>query len=111
MLGASESYICSMIDARNDQVYCGIFDKNYSLCTNYMADNINNVLEIAGKYTDIVFVGDGYENIYDKDIHAKNIGLAAYKKHMQGIKYTPDEVVPEYLRPSAAERIKGAGDL
>ena len=23
--------ICSIIDARNNQVYCGIFDKNYNL--------------------------------------------------------------------------------
>ena len=39
-------------------------------------------------------------------LHAKNIGLAAYKKYMQGIKYSSDSVVPEYLKPSGAERAK-----
>ena len=97
-----------MIDARNNQVYCGVFDKNYDLCTNYMSDDFDNVLEIVNKYENIIFVGDGNKATteYDKNIHAKNIGIAAYKKHMQGIKFTPDEVIPEYLKLSAAERMR-----
>ena len=51
--------ICSLIDARNNQVYCGIFDKNYNLLENYLADDINNVLKLLNNYENILFVGDG----------------------------------------------------
>ena len=27
---SNSDYVCSLIDARNNQVYCGIFDKNYN---------------------------------------------------------------------------------
>ena len=93
---------------------CGIFDKNYGLCTNYIADNINNVLPILNNYSNIIFVGDGFnihKNIltghyHESSIYAKNIGIAAYNKHIQGIKYESDLVHPEYLKPSQAERLK-----
>ena len=39
-------YICSLIDARNNQVYCAIFDKEHNLISDYMADDINNLLSI-----------------------------------------------------------------
>ena len=97
---SANGHICSLIDARNNQVYCGIFDKNYNLCTDYIADDIDNVLPTIKNYEDITIVND------NSNIHAKNIGLAAYNKYMQGIRYSIDEVMPEYLRVSAAERIK-----
>ena len=36
---------CSLIDARNNQVYCGIFDNNHNKLKEYMADDIEIVLE------------------------------------------------------------------
>ncbi len=108
--------ICSLIDARNNQVYCGIFDKNYNLLNDYIADDINNALEIVKKYDDILFVGDGailhkdllnfndfnYENI----IHSKNIAKCAYAKFKCNNTETADSIAPLYLRKSQAERMR-----
>jgi len=44
----------SLIDARNNQVYCGIFDKEYNKKEDYIADDINNIIEILKKYKNIV---------------------------------------------------------
>jgi len=104
----SEDHICSIIDAKNGQVYCGIFDKNYNLCANYIADDIENVLKEVDRYEKVIFTQHGCKipNVHDTNIQASNIGMAAYRKYLQGIRYLPEEIIPEYLRPSAAERLK-----
>lgn len=108
--------ICAIIDARNGQIYSGIFDKNYNLLENYLADDIINLLSVLQKYSNILFVGDGavihkkvlninslpYENI----IHAKNIARCAYKKIKEKNIENADSIVPLYLRKSQAERMK-----
>ena len=38
--------------------------------------------------------------------YAKNIGIAAYKKYMQGDRYTVDMLGAEYGRPSNAEILR-----
>ena len=38
--------IQAMIDARNNQVYCGIFDENYDKKEEYIADSIENQAEV-----------------------------------------------------------------
>lgn len=108
--------ICSIIDARNNQVYCGIFDKNYNLLENYLADDINNVVNSLQKYEDVLFVGDGaiihkdllkIKNFkYDNVIHAKNIAKCAYNKFKNNNTKTADSLIPLYLRKSQAERMK-----
>lgn len=110
----SSNTICSLIDARNNQVYCGIFDKNHDLIKEYMADDINMVIECLPK-TEICFVGDGailHEKLLDgifsqhNDIYASNIGICAYYKYKKGITETADSIAPMYLRKSQAERMK-----
>ena len=110
------STICSLIDARNNQVYCGIFDKNYNLLENYLADDINIIIKSLKKYENIIYVGDGaivhkdllgvpdftYENI----IHAKNIAKCGYNKFKNNNVKTADSITPLYLRKSQAERMK-----
>ncbi len=108
--------ICSLIDARNNQVYCGIFDKNYNLLEDYLADDINNIINILKKYEDIVFVGDGAiankelleirEFQYDNVIHSKNIAKCAYSKYKNNYVKNADLLTPLYLRKSQAERMK-----
>lgn len=116
--------ICSMIDARNNQVYCGIYDNKINKLEEYMADDIENVLLVLNKYDDIVFVGDGAglhedmirEKMVDKKIvfssnnkqNAESLGIIAYKKIKNGEFTDPDSVVPVYLRKSQAERLKDA---
>jgi len=108
-------YIVSLIDARNNQVYCGIFNRNHDLVEEYIADDIKSALETVYKYENLIFIGDGFEahkdligqeKVYDNIVHSKNIGLNAYKKFKDGIKQTADEIQPMYLRKSQAERMK-----
>ena len=108
--------ICSLIDARNNQVYRGIFDKGYHLLEDYMADDINKVLETLQKCDNILFVGDGaiiHKNLlnityfpYDNVIHSKNIAKCAYNKFKNNDTKTADSIMPLYLRKSQAERMK-----
>lgn len=60
------SLVCSMIDAKNNNVYAGLFKyeaNHYSLIDKYMSDSISNVLELLQKYStyEIIFVGSGAE--------------------------------------------------
>lgn len=108
--------ICSLIDARNNQVYCGIFDKEYNSLENYIADDINTVIEALQKYQNIVYVGDGAiihkdllginDFAYDIVIHSKNIAKCAYNKFKNNNIKTADTISPLYLRKSQAERMK-----
>lgn len=108
--------ICSLIDARNNQVYCGIFDKNYNLLENYLADDINTIIETLKNYKNIAFVGDGaiiHKDLLeiedfksDNIIHSKNIAKCAYNKFLNNDIKTADTISPLYLRKSQAERMK-----
>lgn len=109
------STIISLIDARNNQVYCGIFDSNYNLLEDYIADDINVVLENINKYEDITFVGDAstiYKdklngNFYNDNLqNSISIGLCAFNKFKNGFSENADLVLPMYLRKSQAERMK-----
>ena len=111
---ANSNIISSLIDARNNQVYCGIFDKEHNLIKDYMADDINNIIENLPD-GEICFVGDGavlHQNMLkgtfsqDNDIHAANVGICAYNKYKNGISETADSIAPMYLRKSQAERMK-----
>lgn len=111
-------YICSIIDARNNQVYAGLFDNEHNLLHDYFADDFENVLKSLDTYSNISFVGSGAilnksllrNVVLDNDVHAKNVGLCAYKKYENGIIGTADSVVPLYLRKSQAERMKNIND-
>lgn len=112
---ATSPTLCSLIDARNNQVYCGIFDNNHKLLQEYIADDINVVLNIINKYKDINFVGDGailHEKILngtlatDHNIHAGNVGICGFEKYKNGVFSNADSIVPMYLRKSQAERMR-----
>ena len=112
--------IVSLIDARNNQVYCGVFDRDYNLVQDYIADDILEVIESIKKYEDITFVGNG--SILHKDLlsshienskfcdnnkqSAKNVGIFGYKKYLENNLHTADTIIPIYLRKSQAERLK-----
>ena len=108
--------ICSLIDARNNQVYCGLFDSNHTLIGNYMADDINTILPVINQNKDILFVGDsavahkGLLNINnfrsDNLLHAKNINLCVFNKFSKGEILSADSILPMYLRKSQAERMR-----
>lgn len=110
----------SLIDCKNNQVYLGIFDKNYDLIEDYKADDINNLLEILKKYENSVLVGDGaklHKELLEKNIKgavvledslqtAENTGKIGYKKFLNKNLENADTIMPLYLRKSQAERLK-----
>lgn len=112
--------IVSLIDARNNQVYAGIFDENYNLKEDYIADDINIVIGKMKKYEDIICVGDGavlhkellksqisnIEFIENNNQTAVNVGKIGYKKYLENNLCNSDTIVPIYLRKSQAERMK-----
>lgn len=112
--------IVSLIDARNNQVYCGIFDKEYNKKQEYIADDINSVIEVLKKYKNITCVGNGailhkdlliqnLENVVFSEVNnqtATNCGKIGYKKFLENDLCNSDTIMPIYLRKSQAERLK-----
>ena len=122
---SNSTIVCSLIDAKNDNVYCGVF-KNESdefvqledLC----AKNINEVLNLLDKYSSssILFVGDGAvchkslildkfrNSLFVEDELNKqtsvSIGIAGFNKYNKGIYGDSNSLSPLYLRKSQAER-------
>lgn len=104
--------IVSLIDARNNQVYMGIFDNKYNKVEEYLADDINIAIEKIKKYETISIVGDGsiihkellLQNIKNIDFsenneqYARNVGKMAYKKYLENDLKNADTVIPIYLR-------------
>lgn len=119
-LDESDAIKVSLIDARNNQVYCGIFDKQYNQVEDFIADDIANVIEVLKKYENIVCIGDGAvlhkelikTKIEDAKFAEENDqrsafgGLIGYKKYLAGDLKNADTIVPMYLRKSQAERMK-----
>lgn len=120
-------YICSLIDAKNDNVYFGLYDNstnNHIKENDYLAENINYVTEILKKYDKpIFFVGNGSilykdmlqstlkeraifpnNNTYN-NLSAVSVGIAAFDVYTNN-KYTEVEysITPTYLKKSSAER-------
>ena len=114
-----DGLICSLIDAKNNNVYLGLFEhKNneYTQIGNLEFKNINDVITLLQTQTSpITFVGDGaifnkdfIKNsiqsctFYDKnDLSSYSLGLAGYDAYTKGISTS---IMPLYLRKSQAER-------
>lgn len=104
--------IVSLIDARNNQVYMGVFDNQYNKIEEYLADDINIAIEKIKKYETINVVGDGsvlhkelliqnIKNIEFSEINeqfARCVGKMSYKKFLENDLKNADTVVPIYLR-------------
>ena len=118
--------VCSMIDAKNDNVYYGMFEKkneNFEKVEELNVKNINDMIEAFINYhnTPILFVGDGAEKhqysltkffrkatfVEDKyNVQtAISIGKAAFFKYKEGFYGDSNSIVPLYLRKSQAERV------
>ena len=114
-----ESLICSLIDAKNDNVYFGLFkleNSKYNLISNLEFKSIEDVVSDLSKYSDtITFVGDGavahkdyiMQNLHScnfseaNDLSSFSLGLAGLASYKEGIN---SSIMPLYLRKSQAER-------
>lgn len=119
-LDNSEKTKVSIIDARNNQVYCGIFDASYNKKQEYIAGDILEVIDILKKYDNLICIGDGA--LLHKEIISENIknaefceyntqkaalaGRLAYSKFLNNNLENADTITPLYLRKSQAERMK-----
>lgn len=117
--------VCALIDAKNDNVYCGIFKNEineFVQLEDLCAKNINEVLDILDRYSSssILFIGDGaichkdlilekisnstfVENEFNKQTSV-SIGIAGFNKYNKGIYGDSNSLSPLYLRKSQAER-------
>ncbi len=112
--------IASLIDARNNQVYLGIFNENYEQLEDYLADDIEEAIAVLKKYEDVTFVGNGainFKELLEKNIKnakfvdnnkqsAEMLGYLTYKKYKENDLKDADTLLPIYLRKSQAERLK-----
>ena len=106
----------ALIDARNNQVYAGVFDENHNPKADYLAEDIDEVIQkLQNENGPILFIGDGaiLHNekltkmgiISDKNEQTSvSIALAAFDKYNKG--ESGAEVMPLYLRKSQAERMR-----
>jgi len=117
----SKGVICSILDARNDNVYCGIFSPNHELLHEYVADHINDVIPLLQTYESITFVGDAcpiHEELLKEklsstlyfpgilELNASSLGICGYNHFKNGDIDNSDSILPLYLRKSQAERMK-----
>lgn len=119
-------FICSIIDAKNDNVYYGIFTYNNESIIkveNYKFDNINSLLEYfqTEKFLNknIFFVGNGsivYKNVIQSQLNkralftnesllnklsAVSIAKVAINKFNKDLDFS--NIIPLYLKKSSAE--------
>lgn len=114
------SYICSLIDAKNDNVYFELFEINNCIPTSIISSdckNINELIDLLKSYDNICFVGDGavaHQSLLKSalnnvcfaeknQISSYSLGLAGLSAYNSGKR---DDLLPLYLRKSQAERAK-----
>ena len=113
---------CSLIDAKNSHVYCGLFNENGEQILDFMADDISICLDKLKSYTNICFVGSGsdlHKSLIESNFgtcsfisnveqSSYSLGKCAYKKIVSKSNCIKNEntLLPLYLRKSQAERLK-----
>ena len=129
----SNTLYCSLIDAKHNNVYCGIFryyNNSLNKMTDFIAEDIDNVIakintiinSFDNQFNNICFVGDGscvYKdkinnefnkfdvNFAEEDLNKANstsIAISAFTKYNNGEYGDSNSITPLYLRKSQAER-------
>lgn len=126
---SSDAIIVPIMDARRNQVYTGIYknDSNLGIIKDSMAVAIDELFEILRDLDNkeeikkIIFLGDGvpvFREYIDKNLEiahdfapanlnrqrASNIAMLGLKMFKEGKSLFSDDMRPEYLRKSQAER-------
>ena len=92
-IGNNNNYILSLIDAKHDNYYVGLYDSKYNKITEELA-SIDKVEEIKEKYNPLVVTPDNNYNIEE---------IVEYTKSFEG--QNPHTVDPIYLKlPEAMEK-------
>ena len=114
-----DGIICSLIDAKNSNLYLGLFkleNNEYTQIDNFEFKTVSDVLDLLKKYkSPITFVGDGavvhkdflqanFTNclfIDQNELSSYSLGIAGLNTYKKGIETS---LMPLYLRKSQAER-------
>lgn len=121
----SEGYICSLVDAKHDNVYCSLTEHKQEVYTKIQSDSFENIYELAQnlkKYHNFIFfVGNGsivYKDvlkselkekaviIQDNSFHLVNaihVGRVAFSKFLADPTQDFSFIEPLYLKKSSAE--------
>ena len=114
-----DNTVCTLIDAKNDNVYTGFFENSegkYILKNELSIKTIDQLIsELKDLNLNITFIGDGAsvykENIYqnipnskfidNNNLSAYNLGIAGLNHYLDG---ECDDLLPLYLRKPQAQR-------
>ncbi len=126
---AQEGILCPAMNARRQQVYNALFDCDGKALTRLCDDRALAIAELGRELTEkypdrpVYLMGDGAKLVYDaladipgerlvmlpeRLIHQSgyNTALCGLKLYREGVRTTDFELVPVYLRPSQAERVR-----
>lgn len=100
----SEKYILSIIDARNNNFYFGLYDSNYNCIVKEQFNNIDKLKEIISKYNPIIVSNDNI-NIEIIKVVKTDLNIEKIINYYQDKKeYISHEVNVNYLKlPQALE--------
>lgn len=114
-----DGLICSLIDAKNNNIYLGLFkleNNEYTQIGNFEFKTIDETINLLKNYNSpITFVGDGalthrdficsnFENCLfssNHELSSYSLGIAGLSTYKKGIQTS---LMPLYLRKSQAER-------
>lgn len=114
-----DGVICSIMKARLDLVYCGLFQSDMKSITRYSDDCILEKSMLFEKLSNIdkniILVGDGVEDFYSSYEFKSNVALASVKDRLQSASslceiarnlepQTPQDLQALYLQPTKAEK-------
>lgn len=114
-----DGVICSIMKARLDLVYCGLFQSDMKSIIRYSDDCILEKSMLFEKLSNIdkniILVGDGAEDFYSSYEFKSNVALASVKDRLQSASslceiarnlepQTPQDVQALYLQPTKAEK-------
>lgn len=121
-----DGIICSVLDAKNNNVYAGIYKYENGKPTrirDYITEDLETLIEILKEYTSkVMFVGDGAKNFKEKlsdeflgnayfaPVHLNNqlassVAKAALDRALNNDFDDIDKLNPLYLKKSQAERM------
>lgn len=104
-LSEKGEYILSLIDARNDNYYLGLYDKNYNDVIKEHFTNIKEVQELLNKYPDIKIVTNSKINLDNYQL-INNINIENIVNYYQDKEQVnAHQVLPNYLKlPQVLEK-------
>ena len=120
-----DGLICSVLDARNENVYAGIYRRENGILTlqgDYQTSSIDELIAALQSYEEnVILVGDGSISFREKFVQglqekahfaplhlahqlSSSIAQIAIEKAQKGEFETADSLMPMYLKKSQAER-------